>query len=226
MLLSMRVLAGCLLLFSAGCAKQAAAPQSEKDAAHESPMSKGPASPFSKHCQYKLTPDRKATLLACDSEEVLAILPGDQWSAIEEGNPPTSLLFAASGALRISVLSADDEESKYPVGEHLTAIYTGISQELPGRGFKVQPPHVEEMENGHMVLTYEMSGTIEGTELRMVNSWTCMRRMNGQYYDYHVSFTQPSVHEAWQDPASVQRLTKLIADSFFVTDGKGNAPPQ
>jgi hypothetical protein len=214
------------MLLLAGCAKSAGPAKSGEAEAGEDPMGKGPAARFSQHCEYKLTEDRKATLLACSGREVLAILPGDAWSAVEDGNSPATLVFAASGALRVSVLLADEQENKYPVGEHLTAIYDGIAQELPKRGFKVEPPHVEEMQNGHLVLTYELSAAVDGQPVRMVNSWTALRRMNGQYYDYHVSFTQPADHEAWRDPAQIMKMTKVLADSFFVTDGKGNTPPQ
>jgi hypothetical protein len=38
----------------------------------------------------------------------------------------------------------------------------------------VGQPHVEEMKNGHPVLSYEMSSSVEGLELRTVTAWTAV----------------------------------------------------
>lgn len=164
--------------------------------------------------------------MACREREVLLVLPGHEWKADDSAAVAGGLLFAESAPLRVSVVAADPGESHYSHGEHLTAVYDGAAAAVKEQGFSVGKPHFEEMPNGHLVLAYELSGNLEGFAFRSVNVWTALKRTNGQYYDYHVSYTQPADHTDWQDVAGLLRLTKKVADAFFVTDGHGNTPPQ
>ncbi len=68
------------------------------------------------------------------------------------------------------------------------------------------------------MLSYELGGILEGRALQQTNAWTAQRRKHGQYVDYHVSYTDT-------DAAQFARAAKEVADSFFVTDGAGAAPP-
>ena len=212
------------LLFLLGCAR-AGAPAKSPPVAPAAEVTKGsPGSPFSEHCQYKLSED--ATLVACREREVLLILPGHEWKADDSTGVPGALVFAESSPLRVSVVAAASSESRYSHGEHLTAVYDGAAAAMKEQGFTVGKPHLEEMPNGHLVLAYEMSGTLDGFAFRSVNVWTALKRTSGDYYDYHVSYTQPADHADWNDAGGVLRWTKKIADTFFVTDGHGNTPPQ
>ena len=220
----MQLLRGLALVLLLGC-NRAAAPAKSAPVAPAAEESKGsPGSPFSQHCQYKLTKD--TTLVACREREVLLILPGHEWKADDSTGIPGGLVFAESSPLRVSVVAAESSESRYSHGEHLTAVYDGAVAAMKEQGFDVGKPHLEEMPNGHLVLAYEMSGSLDGFAFRSVNVWTALKRTSGDYYDYHVSYTQPADHADWQDAGGVHRFTKKIADSFFVTDGHGNTPPQ
>jgi hypothetical protein len=213
-----------VLLFLLGCAR-GNAPAKSAPVAPPAEQAKGsPGSPFSQHCRYKLSKD--ATLVACREREVLLILPGHEWKADDSATVPGGLLFAESSPLRVSVVAAEPSESRYSHGEHLTAVYDGAAAAMKEQGFTVGKPHLEEMPNGHLVLAYEMSGSLDGFAFRSVNVWTALKRKSGEYYDYHVSYTQPADHADWNDAASVARWTKKVADAFFVTDGHGNTPPQ
>lgn len=211
-----------LLLLS--CNRAAVPAKSAPEAPALAKADDSPGARFSQHCQYKLSQD--ATLLACREREVLVILPGHDWQADDAAAVPGGLLFAESAPLRISIVAAEPGEGRYALGEHLTAVYDGLAAVLARQGFDVGKPHVEQMPNGHLVLAYEMSGSIEGMGFRSLNAWTALKRSNGEYYDYHVSYTQPADHADWQDADGVLRLTKKVADAFFVTDGHGNTPPQ
>jgi hypothetical protein len=222
--MSMQPLRAAALLLLLGC-NRAAAPAKSVQADVKAPEQQGsPGSPFSEHCRYKLS--QNATLVACREREVLLVLPGQEWKADDSAAVAGGLLFAESAPLRVSVVAADPGESRYSHGEHLTAVYDGAAAAVKEQGFSVGKPHFEEMPNGHLVLAYELTGSLEGFAFRSVNVWTALKRTNGQYYDYHVSYTQPADHADWQDGAGVLRLTKKVADAFFVTDGHGNTPPQ
>lgn len=220
----MRWLRCAAVVFLLGCNRAAAPAKSAPAAAPAAKASGGAGARFSQHCQYKLSQD--ATLLACREREVLVILPGHGWQADDAAAVPGGLVFAESAPLRISIVAAEPGESRYALGEHLTAVYDGLAPMLARQGFNVGKPHLEQMPNGHLVLAYEMNGSIEGMAFRSVNAWTAAKRSNGEYYDYHVSYTQPADHADWHDAGGVLRLTKKVADAFFVTDGHGNTPPQ
>ena len=128
--------------------------------------------------------------------------------------------------MRIAVVAAEPGESGHGLAEHLTAVYDGAAAAMTQQGLSVGKPHLEEMPNGHLVLACEMSGTLAGITFRTVNAWTALKRKNGQYYDYHVSYTQAADNPNWEDVAGLLRFTKKVTDAFFVTDGHGNTPPQ
>jgi hypothetical protein len=220
----MQLLAGVAVLLLVSCTRATAPAKSAPAASPVEAAGGSPGARFSQHCQYKLSQD--ATLLACRDREVLVMLPGREWQADEAASVRGALLFAESVPLRISIVAAERAESRYPVGEHLTAVYDGLRAVLEEQGFSVGKPHLEQMPNGHLVLAYEMTGSIEGMAFRSVNAWTALKRRSGDYYDYHVSYTQPADHRDWQDADGVLRLTKKVADGFFVTDGRGNTLPQ
>jgi hypothetical protein len=224
MVSSMQLLRCVAVLLLLGCNRAAAPAESAPAPPATAPASGSPGARFSQHCQYKLSQD--TTLLACREREVLVILPGHDWQADDAAAVPGGLLFAESVPLRVSIVAAESGEGRYALGEHLTAVYDGLAPLLARQGFNVGKPHLEQMPNGHLVLAYELSGSIEGMAFRSVNAWTALKRSNGEYYDYHVSYTQPADHADWQDAAAVLRLTKKVADAFFVTDGRGNTPPQ
>lgn len=207
-----------------GCNRAGAPAKSAPTPPTEAKPAGQPGARFSEHCRYKLGPD--VTLLACRQREVLVILPGHEWQADDSAGISGGLLFAESAPLRISIVEAEPSEARYSHGEHLSALYEAAAATMRQQGFGVGKPHLEEMPNGHLVLAYELTGASESATIRSVNVWTALRRSSGQYYDYQVSYTQPADHPDWQDAGRVLRLTKKIADAFFVTDGQGNTPPQ
>lgn len=222
--MSMRLFAGALpiaLVLTLGCSRQAAP---AKSAAPAPEPAGTPGARFSQNCEYKRSGD--TTMVACHEREVLIILPGHEWQADDSAGVPGGVLFAESAPLRVSVVAADPGESRYSHGKHLTAVYDAAAAAMKEQGFVVGKPHLEEMPNGHLVLACEMTGNVEGLSFRSINTWTALKRMSGNYYDYHVSYTQAAEHADWQDAEGVLRLTKKVADSFFVTDGHGNTPPQ
>lgn len=168
-------------------------------------------------------------LVACDDKEFLFIVPGTDWSVIEP--PVTSVIVSASsGPLNLSVRLASEEETRYELREHLSAIHRGIASGLAAEGFTVGEGEFEDAPNGHLVLRYEVSATADdGSRVRMVNAWTALRRSDRRYLDFHVSFTAPADDPRWRIPSGMpgpkERLVEL-ADHFVVTDGKGNLPPQ
>jgi hypothetical protein len=199
---------------SFGCAPRATTSPAVESAASASTTSDYRF--FSERCRFRTRKDGSATQIACNDEELLLILPGIGWRA---GSPSgRQQLLAERDAWTVSVLSADPSESSYDVAVHLEAVYRGIADSLPP-GLRASAPHFEQMPQGHLVLSYELKGTLEGRDLQQTNAWTAQRRKNGQYVDYHVSYTDAEV-------AQNARAVKEAADLFFVTDGAGTAPPQ
>lgn len=171
---------------------------------------------FTDECRHRTRKDGSATQLSCNDEELLLILPGIGWRAGSASG--RQLLLAERDAWTVSIVSADPSESSYEVAVHLEAVYRGIAESLP-RTLRVSPPHFEQMPQGHLVLAYELNGTLDGRPLQQSNAWTAQRRKDGQYIDYHVSYTDA-------DAAQNTRAVKEAADLFFVTDGAGKAPAQ
>lgn len=172
---------------------------------------------FTEHCRAKTRRDSQATLVTCNEQEVMLILPGVGWSE-RAATQQRDLLVAERGYWNVSVTAADASESGDEPSEHLEAIYRGIAGALAQRGLKTSGAHFERMKNGHLVLSYELSGNLDGMPVRQKNAWSALRRTGGRYFDYHVSWTENG-GEADGD-------VKNVADLFFVTDGKGNAPAE
>jgi hypothetical protein len=201
-----------------GCAARSGAPTAETpEATSPSSSDRDGSHFFTEHCRAKTRRDGRATLVTCNDQEVMLILPGVGWSE-RAATQPRDLLVAERGYWNITITAADPSESAFEASEHLEAIYRGIAGALVQRRLKTSGAHFERMKNGHLVLSYELSGSLDGMPVRQKNAWSALRRVGGQYLDYHVSWTENG-GEADGD-------VKNVADSFFVTDGKGNAPAE
>jgi hypothetical protein len=180
--------------------------------------------PFGPNCRFKTRPGGDATLVSCNSDELMLILPSSGWRA-EPVETPRTLVRAQKGHWLLTVNAADASETQYQLSEHLEALYRGVVASLVQRAHQAGPPHFEQMKNGHLVLSYDTTATVDGTTLRMSNAWTALRRVSGQYLDYHVSWTGTPSDPAFQSSAASDEA-KGVADLFFVTNGSGQTPPQ
>lgn len=165
------------------------------------------------------------SLLSCDDKRVLAILPGRGWSR-EPSDAPGGIVQASRELFNISARVAEAGETQYELSEHLEAIYRGVQGQLGKAGFVVGKPVFEQMKEGHLVLAYELTGTLDGQPLRSANAFTAIRRTDRRYVDYHVSLSASPGDPIWHETVPPLEVTKKVADLFFVTDDSGHLPPQ
>ena len=165
------------------------------------------------------------SLVSCEQKTVLAILPGAEWKR-EDSDAPGAIVQASRDIFNVSARVADAGETRYELSEHLEAIYRGIQGELGKAGFTVGKPVFEQMSNGHLVIAYELSGSLGGQAVRSANAFAATRRSDRRYVDFHVSLSAPPDDPIWREAVPPLEVAKKVADTFFVTDENGNLPPQ
>lgn len=183
------------------------------------------SSPFGENCRIKVRPDHELSLVSCDDKRVLAILPGSGW-ARDASDAPGEIVHASHELFNVSARVAEEGETQYELSEHLEGIYRGVQGQLGKAGLVVGRPVFEQMKQGHLVLAYELKGSLDGQELRSANAFTATRRTDRRYVDYHVSVSAPPGDPIWRASVPPLEAAKRVADMFFVTDENGHLPPQ
>ncbi|HVY30745.1 MAG TPA: hypothetical protein VHB79_29500 [Polyangiaceae bacterium] len=215
-----------LFVSAFGCAPKAGgAPAPHVAQAGASTDAPEDSSPFGENCRIKVRQDHELSLVSCDDKRVLAILPGSGWTP-EASGARGELLLASRDLFNVSARVADEGETQYELSEHLEGIYRGVQGQLGKAGFVVGRPVFEQMKEGHLVLAYELTGSLDGQELRSANAFTAVRRTDRRYVDYHVSVSAPPGHPIWRESVPPLEAAKRVADMFFVTDENGHLPPQ
>jgi hypothetical protein len=176
----------------AACAATPGPPGARPDARRLSPR-----------CQVRAVEGKELTEVVSRRDGYSVLLPGDDWD-LHCGNR-VALDGSSGGPLHASVLTVEVVD---PVdhAKFLRWLYAESADDTRKHGLDVSKPSLVEIDDC-VVLSYEVVGaSIDGTELRILHTFTARQRPDGTIYAFHVMWIGPAASFEPKVAPGLQRL--------------------